>query len=170
LLLVTSQLAARLIAYLVSAGRLQDSQKKISPKSEWTTLKPVGIASTLKSKVRFSGCERRADPDIPQSGHVSNSIHLSTAVMHADSQDGAKQTYDAAIGCSELLTFEINADQKDQFPRPEPCSRPENRRCSDLRIIELGHHIGAANAGRPNERGRQRGGLSSVAFFLGQRR
>ena len=81
MLSVTSQLAARLIAYLVSAGRLQDSQTKILPNSERTTLKPVGIVSTLKSKARFSGRERWTGPDIPQCGQISNSIHLSSAVI-----------------------------------------------------------------------------------------
>jgi hypothetical protein len=94
-------------AYLVSAGRLQASQKKISPNSKRTTLKPIGIASTLKSKARFSVCERRAGPDIPQFEHVSNSVHVSPAVMHADSRASVKLTHGAAVGCSELLTFEI---------------------------------------------------------------
>jgi hypothetical protein len=93
--------------YLESAGWLQVSQKKVLPNSVGTTLKPVGMASTLKSKVRFSGRERWADPDIPQFEHVSNSIHWSLmAIMRADSPWPAAKTACGAAGvCSELLTF-----------------------------------------------------------------
>jgi hypothetical protein len=40
-----------------------------------TTLKPVGMPSTLKSKARLSGCESLANPDILQFEHVSSSVH-----------------------------------------------------------------------------------------------
>src|ERR1700751_3039242 len=78
-------------AYLVSAGRFQASQKKVSPNSNWTTLKPAGMASTLKSKARFSRWERRAVPDIPQFEHTSNSVHRLGAVIRADFLAGEKQ-------------------------------------------------------------------------------
>jgi hypothetical protein len=82
---------AQRTAYLVSAGRLQASQKKVSPNSNWTTLKPAGMASTLKSKARFSRWERRAVPDIPQFEHTSNSVHRLGAVIRADSLADEKQ-------------------------------------------------------------------------------
>jgi hypothetical protein len=63
------------------AGRLQPSQKNVSPYCDEMALKPSDIASITMPAPACSGWERLASPVSPQLGHLKTSVQCSKAAM-----------------------------------------------------------------------------------------
>jgi hypothetical protein len=74
----------RISGQLVSAlaGRLQASQKKVSPYCEVTALKPSGRRTTI-IRSPFFDCDRCATPVDAQFGHLKISVQCPEMVMEA---------------------------------------------------------------------------------------
>ena len=70
------------------AGRLQASQKNVSPYCEVTALKPSGRRSTIIRSPSFD-CERRATPVDAQFGHLKISVQCSETVIEDLSDAGS---------------------------------------------------------------------------------
>jgi hypothetical protein len=71
-----------LMPVLISvAGRLQPSQKYVSPYCDETALKPCDIVSMTITAPMFFGCVRLATPANPQLGHLKPSVQRSNTAM-----------------------------------------------------------------------------------------